>query len=322
MTAPAGLVVLAATVSLAVVAYGEAGSDGNSARSVGCVASLVQYTRYPGGDARLGGLPWIRGEPRATGLVGLIWYWPRSWHERRVRRARIFTGGVAPEGYSTKILWAFLAKAAQGRAGRQLVVRGERLDGPGTFQQSFAAISYAGQNGAPSYASIVNVPTAGCWRLRLTTGSLRASVVVQAVRAAELPAECSAGEVDSLVERFLGAFNRGDLAALDTVFARDPEFKWYATAAPGERLLPRAADRSSLVPYLGARHAVGERLVGRTFRFNGNTNARPTYGNFEFTLTRQADDLVPTAYQGKGAALCYRARPDTIIVWSMARAAA
>jgi hypothetical protein len=69
--------------------------------------------------------------------------------------------------------------------------------------------------------------------------------------------------------------------------------------------------------YFAARHARDERLVLRSVRFNGNTPG--PYGNFEYRLTRSADDLQPTPYHGKGAALCYRERPDVIFVWSMGR---
>jgi hypothetical protein len=41
--------------------------------------------------------------------------------------------------------------------------------------------------------------------------------------------------------------------------------------------------------------------------------------NFEYGLTRSADDLAPTRYYGKGAAFCYRKRSDVIFVWSMGR---
>jgi hypothetical protein len=250
--------------------------------------------------------------------VGLIWYWPTEWHQRRVRAARIFTGGVAPAGYSTKILWVFLGRDAKGRGGARLVVRGRRLDGPGSFRQEFAAISYQGQRGAPSYASIVDVPSAGCWRLQLSAGSLRASVVFQAVRAKERPTTCAAGEVETLVGRFLEAFNAGDMAALDRLFAREPEFEWYSTGGPGERLDPIARDRASLMPYFAARHARGERLALRSFTFNGNATFRSrTHGNFVYALVRSADDLQSSDYRGKGAALCYRNRADELFVWSM-----
>lgn len=240
-----------------------------------------------------------------------------------MRAARIFAGGAAPAGYSTKILWVFTGTYARSRAGRQLVVRGRRLDQPGTFTQQFAAISYAGQRGAPSYASIVDVPSPGCWRLRLESGTLRATVELLAVAgspppAANEPVACAEDEVQALVDTFIGAFNAGDLGALDAVFAQEPDFEWYATDGPGDRLEGR--DRSTLVPYFAQRHELGERLTLRTFRFNGNTPRSRPYGNFEYTLTRSADDLPPTAYAGKGAALCYRARPDVIFVWAMAPA--
>jgi hypothetical protein len=135
----------------------------------------------------------------------------------------------------------------------------------------------------------------------------------------EQPAACTAAEVQSLVVRFLDAFNRGDLAELDGIFAREPFFEWYVTDAPGERMsLAASQDRPSLVPYFAARHALGERLTLRSFRFNGNSGA-PGYGNFEYGLTRGADDLQPTPYYGKGAAFCYRDQPDVIFVWTMGR---
>lgn len=167
-----------AIVAVFAVASGDATSDSHVAAA--CTPALVRYEPYPGGDRRLDTLPWVRGLPRAVGLVGLLWYWPDEWRQSRLRWARIFTGGVAPAGYSTKILWAFVAPSAKFGGGRQLVVQGRRLDEEGTFRQEFAAISSVG-HGAPSYASIINVPKAGCWRLQLSTGRLRASAVFRAV---------------------------------------------------------------------------------------------------------------------------------------------
>lgn len=146
-----------------------------------CSPARVQYAPYPGGDERLANLPWVRGKPLGVGLIGLLWYWPEEWQLQRVRPARIFTGGVAPAGYSTKILWVFVARSAANRSDGRLVVRGRRLDGTGQFTGEFAAITYAGQRGAPSFASIIDVPQPGCWRLELSTGALRARVVFLAV---------------------------------------------------------------------------------------------------------------------------------------------
>jgi hypothetical protein len=322
MTRLATLLNLAAGMALAGFAVHGSGTA-VGAGSPSCSPARVHYTGYPGGDRRLDRLPWVRGTPRRVGLTGLLWYWPTEWRQRRVRQARIFTGGAAPAGYSTKILWVFTSTYAKGRAATQLHVRGRRLDAPGAFSQQFQAVSYAGQRGAPSYASIVDVPAPGCWRLHLATGRLRGSVDVLAVPGVEPPSEdgpvaCAGDEVRALVDRFVGAFNAGELETLEAIFAQEPDFEWYATDGPGDRVEGR--DRASLVPYFSQRHERGERLTLRSFRFNGNTPRSRPYGNFEYTLTRSADDLPPAAYSGKGAALCYRSRPDVIFVWAMAPA--
>ncbi len=119
------------------------------------------------------------------------------------------------------------------------------------------------------------------------------------------------------MRRFLAAFNRGDSTALRAVWAAEPDFQWYSTPAPGERLRARASDRASLIPYFRARHAQQERLELTAFRVNGNTSAARPYGNFEYRLVRSARGLPRTDYHGKGALHCYANRPDVLIVWSM-----
>jgi hypothetical protein len=132
---------------------------------------------------------------------------------------------------------------------------------------------------------------------------------------------CRPGEVSALVRRFAAAFNRGDRGRLRTVFADEPEFRWYSTDAPGKRLNAAAADRSTLGAYLARRHARGEQLALQRVQVNGNTRGPgfAPYGNFEFTLTRSARDLPATQYLGKGAVYCHAHRADTIFVWSMGR---
>jgi len=146
----------------------------------GCSPARVQYAPHPRIDGTLSRLPWVRGKPLGVGLVGLLWYWSTEWRQQGVRTARIFTGGQAPAGYSTKILWSFMGRSALGGGGPRLLVRGSRLDATATFSQEFAAISFTGERG-PSFASIVDVPEPGCWRLDLSTGGLRGSVVLLAV---------------------------------------------------------------------------------------------------------------------------------------------
>jgi hypothetical protein len=158
----------------------EAAPPDRAAAPAGCASPRVHHSPYPGGDESLSGIPWLRGEPRSAGLVALLWYWREDWG--RSPDARIFTGGVAPEGYNAKTMWVFLAPQARDRAGSELVIEARNLDAPGKWRETFGAISYAGQEGAPSYASIIDLPSPGCWRLTLRTGSLEAHVDLQAVR--------------------------------------------------------------------------------------------------------------------------------------------
>lgn len=129
------------------------------------------------------------------------------------------------------------------------------------------------------------------------------------------PKPCTSTDVKSLVVGFFAAFSRGDLARLDRLFAPRSAFKWYSTNGPGGRLNDAAYDREPLVRYFERRHEVGEQLELRSFKFNGNGDG---YGHFEYGLVRSADDLAPTNYYGKGAAVC-TATADVIAVWSMGR---
>ncbi len=129
------------------------------------------------------------------------------------------------------------------------------------------------------------------------------------------PASCTRDQVNRLVTNFLDAFNAGNLTELDRLFANEPEFQWYSTDAPGERLQGEATKRGTLAAYFNARHNYGEHLTLRRFQFNGYDQG---YGHFEYQLTRSANSLAPTRYEGKGAALC-KATGSVIAVWSMGR---
>jgi len=127
--------------------------------------------------------------------------------------------------------------------------------------------------------------------------------------------DCSVAETRRLVGRFIRAFNEGSTARLDRIFAPAGSFGWYSTDAPGRRLGTAAYDRSTLIRYFAARHAQRERLLLRRWQGNGNANG---YSHFQFRLVRQARDLQPAGYEGKGAIVCSSSR-NTIAVWSMAR---
>jgi hypothetical protein len=166
----------------AIVAQGAIGRTSTAAAELtDCTAARVHYAPYPGGAPGLGQLPWVRADSRGLGLVGLLWYWPDEWRNQGIDRALIYPGGQAPGGTpSTKVLWAFLSSKAKRLVSGRLIVQGQRLDEPGKTWQQFVPIAYAGQNGAPSFASIIVLPAEGCWKVRLTAGAARASVVFQA----------------------------------------------------------------------------------------------------------------------------------------------
>lgn len=134
-----------------------------------------------------------------------------------------------------------------------------------------------------------------------------------AVSSTSTSRRCSATRVRSLVERFIHAFNAGNQQMLQRQWSR-ADFSWYSTQGPGRRVAAASRSRASLGQYFAARHAAGESLRLTSFRFNGVSPDGA--GNFQFTLVRAADHLRPTAYEGKGGALCNPPRP-TLFVWSM-----
>lgn len=149
--------------------------------SARCSVSRVRYVPYPGHSRQLDRTPWIGGRPGRSGLAALLWYWPRRWTRAHERRALIASGGTMREGWSTKVMWVFAGTAQRDRGGSMLTIRGRRLDGAGRFSQREAEIGYDGQDGAPSYASIIDLPTPGCWRIDVTTAHLHGHVVFEAV---------------------------------------------------------------------------------------------------------------------------------------------
>jgi hypothetical protein len=166
---------IAAAIVGLLVSVGSA--DGRQVSS-SCAASTVHYT--PRG---FGSLPWVEGAPAEQQLVGVLWYWPDEWRAQARTNATIYSGGTGPGGQpNMKILWIFNAPKARAALGAgQVVIKGHRLDGPGKSWQQFVAVSYHGQQGRPSYASIVDLPSPGCWRLDLTAGPLHASAVFDAI---------------------------------------------------------------------------------------------------------------------------------------------
>jgi hypothetical protein len=149
------------------------------------------------------------------------------------------------------------------------------------------------------------------------SAALAALGVIALVAASGSPAassrDCTPSEGRQLVVGFVRAFNAGNTVRLDRLFASEPAFQWYSTGKPGARLGRAAYDRSTLMRYFAARHRRGERLRLLWMSRGGNANG---YFGFGFHLLRQARDLRPTAYEGKGAAVCSESGAR-IAVWSV-----
>jgi hypothetical protein len=101
------------------------------------------------------------------------------------------------------------------------------------------------------------------------------------------------------VDAFVGAFNRGDLAAVDDLFAREGEgWVWYfANDRAGQRLGKAAARRDTLRGYFADR--IRRHETFRLLRFEEGGD-----GNFTFLLRRRADDLRAVERVGKGWVSC------------------
>ena len=126
---------------------------------------------------------------------------------------------------------------------------------------------------------------------------------------------CERVQTRATVDRFVTAFNRGDLRTVDHLFGAIGVFRWYSTTAPGERRGRAAYDRETLIPYLRRRVRAGERLRLLVFRFSADP-AR-SLGNVNGTLRRSARGYPARTFAYKAAADCSGGDP-VLVVWSMA----
>ena len=136
---------------------------------LGAATAVVRVVSTPS-EVGCSATPVVDGKafarPRSSGIYG-------GWGPWRTRNggALLYTHGHGA-GLNMKVPWW----VGRGR-GRSLGLTGSRLDAGGSFAQEFPmALSPTGV-----YPSIVDVPAAGCWLLRLRTGRLAGVLVVQAI---------------------------------------------------------------------------------------------------------------------------------------------
>ena len=138
-----------------------AGAESQSAAT--CAATTVQYQPAPVGAPEGVGGPWVASTHSA--FRGYLFYIGATrWSKTKPRGARIFTT-KARERVGPKVLWLAL-----GRSTAAIAIRGRRLDRPGSFKSTYPGV------GAGQYPSYVRIPSAGCWRVSLSSGRLHGSV--------------------------------------------------------------------------------------------------------------------------------------------------
>jgi hypothetical protein len=144
-----------------------------------CLATAVHGEPLPSSGA-LSALRWVQATPHRAGIVGMIFGYDAALEEPTNPTFALWTGGAAPQGWATKILWI----VRNPHAGGEITVRGRALDGTRTFAQRFRQVWDASDQPASGseYASIVDIPSAGCWRLDVSAGRrVRGFLVVRAV---------------------------------------------------------------------------------------------------------------------------------------------
>lgn len=110
---------------------------------------------------------WIAATPRAARIFGTF-----SVSLPGVEGAAIYAGGRFPDGKTnTKVLW--LVDEPSG----VLTIAGTRLDAQGSFGQTVQAAA----SPAYAYPSILVVPEAGCWLLRLRSSGRGGVIVIRAL---------------------------------------------------------------------------------------------------------------------------------------------
>ncbi len=87
---------------------------------------------------------------------------------------------------------------------------------------------------------------------------------------------------------FLSAFDGGDYAQLDSLFASQPAFEGFSSNPPGLRLRAAAMRRRSPIAYFRRRHANRDHLSFSALHINGSASH---HTGLWFELRRSAADF-------------------------------
>jgi len=143
-----------------------------------CPATPVHGEPLPQ-SGMLSGLRWVQATPHRAGIVGMLFGYDPRLEDPAAPTFALWAHGEAPEGWSTKILWIVRNVGVTG----EIAIHGRELGGAATFRQSFSSVRDISAQPAKGYeyASIVNLPHGGCWRLTVSTGRAHGTLIVKAV---------------------------------------------------------------------------------------------------------------------------------------------
>lgn len=173
-----------------------------AAIAIGCPAAPVHHG-WNRDTPRTEAAPWVAAGPGQQRIAGFLYAYEPTLGDRRIREA---SGLVVYAGEQNKIAW--VPRRWTGTRAF-LVIAGRRLDGPGSFRQRFRRAL------APHFfPSGIILPTPGCWRLTLRSGSRRWTLHVRAIeRPVEPPCDATAvsrgtNPVDSFFTTWVAATPR------------------------------------------------------------------------------------------------------------------
>ena len=115
------------------------------------------------------GIPWAKAEPTSSGIVASLFFADTGSSKNQMYRT-LHTGGMYPDGSTTKILWSIDNLQASDTVeitGKKLLATSE------TFKQTFPM----SLGPTKTYPSIVNVPTVGCWQFDIKSGSVIGTLI-------------------------------------------------------------------------------------------------------------------------------------------------
>jgi hypothetical protein len=128
--------------------------------------------------------------------------------------------------------------------------------------------------------------------------------------------QCDEASSRAALGAYLRAFNQGDYATLDVLFAQAPHFRWYSSAPPhGRTGQGTSRDRGTLIRYFRARHAKREKLSLVKFNYaSAQDRDGAVVSNFNGDLSRRASD-VPARRRGFKASLrCTETERQFIVI--------